>query len=192
MMTRSCRPRGNARSGVAVTPDGNGKKAEAKEQKQPHPPKRRTAQRLQRDRFLASASAHRRGRIGDLRIQGPRFGHLLERLGACHHARLEIGLGYSRSPEREGTDGASVPAAIPARGGSGGNQSRREQRVRQRAERGAQLRHHRYGNRSEHSLAIRLSKSEPTESPSPFPRAAARISLSLSRLRPKWARSLSR
>ena len=123
-------------------------------------PGRVAAQQFFRDGVLDPAAPDRRGRLGGHRVPGTRFRHVLERLGACGDAGPEGRLRAQGDPKRQGSDGPPVRASLPARGGHGAAEGRRQQRIVSRDGGPGPARNPRCRNQHERPCAVRADPRE--------------------------------
>ena len=87
------------------------------------------SQRVRGNRLLEAAAADGLGRHGRDRVHGARLRDVLERLRARRDARLEGRVAAEGDEERQGAHGAALRASVPARGGRGRSEGRRQQRI---------------------------------------------------------------
>ena len=94
----------------------------------------RPPEQLRRDGVLDAAAPDGGRRLGVDRVHRPRLRHVLERLGPRRDEGPARRLAEEGDEERQGADGPALRPALPARGGPGRAEGRRQQRVRGGAE----------------------------------------------------------
>ena len=116
---------GEVAAGLQAPGSAGGRQEEMKRSVEPARRGRRAAAlELRRDRVLAAAPDDRRRRLGGDRVPGARVADLVEALDRRLDPRPRFRNARAAGRDRQGADGAPLPAALPARGRRGRAQGR--------------------------------------------------------------------